>query len=459
MYKDILDRIDNLNLAVLAYNNEALFKEAYYTYFTIDNRCELNNYLKRINNYLTKYNISYDTFLEYVKTYAILFLDINSEIIKNRIIAVSSLSKKQSERKNNALFAIISMINNSNDDEIEQLVLANHIYLDKIDYLFMKGYFDKNFYDLVTSKVSKAIERLNKKYKYLHFSAFLSNLEKENDDEILEEMVKNNKFHAHYVRSFISSYRNNLKDEEKEQLEDSIKNKIDESKKRIKQKKDKKRLLELKEKVTTIDFSVFLDDKIKSIDDFCALMNISKDCYYEYLNIIKCLDNSLYLAIKEKNNKNRIRTNDEVLEVDKVVDIANQIKNGCLDVNGNTRNFELLDYFLQAKLGPGKFIDIYRKSEESDEDVVMALRAFFDNNDFFESNNNLLSINTELSSTTILLVEGSPYEVTREEKEEVINYLKEQEIPINIKIYKQALKRYLNGTLIQENIQNTFGRG
>ena len=79
MDKGIIDRIDDLNLAVLAYNNESVIKEAYYTYFTISNRCELNSHLKRIGIFLKRYNISYDTFLDYVKAYGLLFLNISIE--------------------------------------------------------------------------------------------------------------------------------------------------------------------------------------------------------------------------------------------------------------------------------------------------------------------------------------------------------------------------------------------
>ena len=243
MDKGIIDRIDDLNLAVLAYNNESVIKEAYYTYFTISNRCELNSHLKRIGIFLKRYNISYDTFLDYVKAYGLLFLNISIETLKHRITAISSLSKDQSKAKNDKLFTIVSEIKSSNnDDQIEKLVFSNRIYLDKVDYLFIKGYFDEVFHNLASSKVNKAIENLTKRYKYLHFSAFLSSLEKENDEEILENIVKNNNSFDHNIRSFISTYRNNLTDEEKEKLQKRLKNKIEDAKRRIKIKEDKKNI-------------------------------------------------------------------------------------------------------------------------------------------------------------------------------------------------------------------------
>ena len=452
MDKGIIDRIDDLNLAVLAYNNESVIKEAYYTYFTISNRCELNSHLKRIGNFLKRYNISYDTFLDYVKAYGLLFLNISIETLKHRITAISSLSKDQSKAKNDKLFTIVSEIKSSNNDEqIERLVLSNHIYLDKVDYLFIKGYFDEVFHNLASSKVNKAIENLTKRYKYLHFSAFLSSLEKENDEEILENIVKNNNSFDHNIRSFISTYRNNLTDEEKEKLQKSLKNKIEDAKRRIKIKEDKKTLVEFKNKFKNIDFTLFLDDNINRIADLCVLIGISETDYYKYLELLKELDNPLYLAIKEKNNRDKIRIKCKDPK-DNVISIANQIKNGCFDKDGNTRKTELLDYFLQTKLSPGKFVDAYSKSEERSEDTLLAIRDFFNNNVISEFDNDcMLFITSELNGTTIFMLNDEPYEVTREEKEEVINFLQERGIPLYTKVYKQALKRHINGNLILED--------
>ena len=452
MDKGIIDRIDDLNLAVLAYNNESVIKEAYYTYFTISNRCELNSHLKRIENFLRRYNISYDTFLDYVKAYGLLFLNISIETLKHRITAISSLSKDQSKAKNDKLFTIVSEIKSSNNDEqIEKLVLSNRIYLDKIDYLFTKGYLDRQSYDLITFKVRNAIESLSKKYFFLHFSTGFSIIEKEDNEEIIEIIIRNNNLHKCDIRSFISTYRNNLTDVEKENLEKSISEKLEEAKERIKIKDDKEKSKQLENILNGIDFTLFLDSNIKSVNDFCCLMGINRSDYYIYLELLKDLDNPLYLAIKEKSHNSRKNINSEYSK-DNVVSIANQIKNGCFDKDGNTRKIELLDYFLQTKLSPGKFVDAYCKSEERNEDTLLAIRDFFNNNVISEFDNDcMLFITSELNGTTIFMLNDEPYEVTREEKEDVINFLQERGIPLYTKVYKQALKRHINGNLILED--------
>ena len=42
------------------------------------------------------------------------------------------------------------------------------------------------------------------------------------------------------------------------------------------------------------------------------------------------------------------------------------------------------------------------------------------------------------------IIEGSGREITKEETEKIINYLTDNEIPLNRKTYNAALKRYLN---------------
>ena len=70
-----------------------------------------------------------------------------------------------------------------------------------------------------------------------------------------------------------------------------------------------------------------------------------------------------------------------------------------------------------------------------------------------------ITVDQELNGTTILMIDNEPYEVTREEKEEVINFLQEKEIPLYIKVYKQALRRHISGKLILEDDKKMIKKG
>ena len=52
------------------------------------------------------------------------------------------------------------------------------------------------------------------------------------------------------------------------------------------------------------------------------------------------------------------------------------------------------------------------------------------------------------------MINDMPYEVNDDEKRDTINYLKSNNIPLYTKIYKQALRRHINGNLIEDEKVN-----
>ena len=57
------------------------------------------------------------------------------------------------------------------------------------------------------------------------------------------------------------------------------------------------------------------------------------------------------------------------------------------------------------------------------------------------------------------MVDDKPYEVSKEEKQTVLNYLGVKDIPLYTKVYKQALKRHINGNLILEDDKKLIKKG
>ena len=53
------------------------------------------------------------------------------------------------------------------------------------------------------------------------------------------------------------------------------------------------------------------------------------------------------------------------------------------------------------------------------------------------------------------MIDDNPYEVKQEEKIDTINYLNNNNIPLYTKVYKQALRRHVNGNLIKDEKVNT----
>ena len=346
---------------------------------------------------------------------------------------------------------------------------SEHISLDVLDYLYENKYFDTDTYNKLYVKVSKAIESLSEKYKYIHYSIVMSKLEKEEDLNIIDNIVENNNnlIHPEYIRKFLNNYRQTLTEEEKENLKEQITTKIDEARKRINYKKMIKRrqsdVENTKEILKNIDFTLFLDNSIRSIKQFCQLVGITERTYYKCIKILEEVNNPLYLQIKEKIEKHNKKNKEINKSTENIISIVKQIEFGIIDKDGNIRPFELLDYFLNTKLNYSEFFDIYINSNNCSKSSLTAFKNFMVNNkiSYVIADNKMdkITVDQELNGTTILMIDNEPYEVTREEKEEVINFLQEKEIPLYIKVYKQALRRHINGNLILEDEKKLIKKG
>ena len=452
--KDILEKYKDFNKDIL--------KEAYYTAFTIDNYSDKDNYYKRIDLFLEKYNINIDIFIEYIKAYCFLYLNIDLKHIDNKILSIDFVLNKINIKgsKEELVKALIDSMNSDNIEDFENVVFTKHVSLDVLDYLYENKYFDTDTdtYNKLYVKVKKTNESLSKKHKYIHYSIVISKLEKEEDINIIDKIIENNKslITHEYIKKFLNNYRQTLTEEEKGILKQEITNKIDDSRKRMDNKKKAKRrkndIENTKEILKNIDFTLFLDNSIKGIKQFCELVGITERTYYKCIKVLEEINNPLYLQIKEKIEKHNKKKKEINESTEDIISIVKQIEVGVTDNNGNVRKFELLDYLLNTKLSYSEVFDIYIKSNECTISSLSAFKKFMNDNQMIygidDNKMAKITVSQELNGTTIFMIDNSPYEVTRDEKEIVINFLEERGIPLYVKVYKQALKRYISGNLI-----------
>lgn len=448
----ILEKYQNFNMDIL--------KKAYYIAFTIDNYSDKDNYYKRIDLFLEKYNINIDIFKEYIKAYGFLYLNIDLKHIDNKILSINFVLNKINIQgsKEELVKALIDNMNSDNIEDFENVVFTKHVSLDVLDYLYENKYFDTDTYNKLYVKVKKAIESLSKKHKYIHYSIVMSKLEKEEDINIIDKIIENNKnlIIPEYIKRFLNNYRQTLTEEEKEMLKQEITTKIDDSRKRIDNKKKAKirqnEIENTKEILKNIDFTLFLDNSIKGIKQFCELVGITERTYYKCIKVLEEINNPLYLQIKEKIEKHNKKKKEINESTENIISIVKQIEFGVTDKDGNVRKFELLDYLLNTKLSYSEVFDIYIKSNECTISSLTAFKKFMNDNQMIygidDNKMAKITVSQELNGTTIFMIDNSPYEATRDEKETVINFLEERGIPLYVKVYKQALKRYISGNLI-----------
>ena len=439
--------------------NKDVLEEAYYLYFSLNNFLDKEDYEERKRKFMDKNNIYPGTLKDYVETYGMLYLNIPLKKIDKMINFVESATSHFSNDFFKFEEVLNNIINSSDINYIKEIVFTNHLspyviksFIEK--YRFYNRKYSNNL-DNIIKKINASIISLEKEHKYIHYSIALTKIESSNDLEEIKIIVKNNITYLtkDNVERFITIYRVTLSDKKKQEL---LK-KTEIAKEDIKKDNAADRALGIERRkenlYNSIDFNIFLSSDIKSKDDFCKLMDIRESDFNTLFSMLEVRDNELYLKIKGKIRN--LQGQRYAVLINKVNSIADNIINGIELEDGSRRNFEILDYFLSTKLDFNEFIDLYNKNRNIDIESLKAIKIFFAKNKL----TNKLNINQELDGRTIFMVDDKPYEVSKEEKQTVLNYLGVKDIPLYTKVYKQALKRHINGNLILDDDKKLIKKG
>lgn len=125
--------------------------------------------------------------------------------------------------------------------------------------------------------------------------------------------------------------------------------------------------------------------------------------------------------------------------------------------------FTIFDYYANFNL-PIEYFLLY-KGEKIEQSKIEYIILFFKKNYPWFGRRNFnyfkkvipFNINYELKIEYTFDVNGKYVKPTLEEREQVMNYLVENKFPIDLIIYKQALRRYANGLLnINHQLKRTF---
>lgn len=432
-----------------------ILEEVYFTFFNIDNKEELIEYNRRVAEVKWKYHLDNKALYLYIKAYGIIYLNLSIDVLEEKITSIVGLNKNNGKVNNINLIKIIEELITTDDSlKKEEIIVSNNLSNNILLYLYNNKYIDECIYEKAVDIINKTVNKLNKEYKYLHFSKTLSMIEKTEDTQLIEKIASKNKEHliAPYIKRFVYTYRNNLTKEEQRVLLDNITRKVNKAKKSIKDKADAKskeiKALTIQREMEDIDFSLLLDDSIRTIKEFCDLVNISDSSYYKYLKTLFYTDYKLYWDIYKKVHLPKNKRYDK----NTINLIALEIKNGIEDDDGKIREFEALDYFLKTNLSYSDFIETYMDSDTCDADVLKTIREFYTKNQFTKHYIQMINIEQEINGTTIFMIDNEPYEVSKKEKNDVISFLNDKGIPLYNKVYKQALKRHIKGELIKEEV-------
>lgn len=308
----------------------------------------------------------------------------------------------------------------------------------------------------------KFYETLAISRKRLDGNYFISNtlfitFEKLSDEEDKQEIIKiltNSNQNLKTIISKLNTYVQTYRTKEKETILKDLKNKI-------KIYEDYKLGLTTitkipnKEKLQIahrIILSFSINENI-SKEEFCKNNNIEITEFETYLNLVKENDSITYSMYINKIEHLKSKEKEKLIK--NIPLIIEYLKD-------ENNKFNLLDYYLITKTNLTEFQETIQKLLK---DKKISQKEYKILETFISKNKNTKECTTR--DTNFLLkekiitnyqidqegryIENSGTEITQEEKQEILEILKEKSIPISRKIFHLAIQKYTNNTLKSNN--------
>ena len=125
--------------------------------------------------------------------------------------------------------------------------------------------------------------------------------------------------------------------------------------------------------------------------------------------------------------------------------IIAQIHNGVInEKTGEKRNFDMFDYYTYTSMSLKEFMQASKKLGIN----PTGIRTFFKSNiSMFSAVTTALLPKVEVETIMGMNYSVNGIAVTTEQKELIINYLKNNNIPVNVQLFRLAFKRYINNMI------------
>ena len=353
--------------------------------------------------------------------------------------------------KKELLYLFISV--NFDKKKIEELLLKFGLdFQENVEIVtrFIINKKDKVFFEDCNKLLESIRPLTNKRLETYHvfYQRVLNAKTKEQIVEVIENSIQNP--NGSRIYEFALKYYNS----ELEKVENDIKNKLT----IYKEYKKEKRKQELKqknensfEKAINI-IKIFINSEFENIEDFCSENNININTFRAYVNIVKEHDLNLFDLYIKKTTLVKQKNYAIIISICKK--IIDNIKSGVLE-NEKVRPFDLLDYYRTTTYDRTIILKVLKDVAPPDAKIFITfLRKYsksilLDERKIKEILNSKQVIGIEFDKDGKPIV-GSGHEIMREEKEYVINYLKNNNIPLYDDVYNIALRRYINGNLVLE---------
>ncbi|MGN0973531.1 MAG: hypothetical protein ACI4OT_02180 [Bacilli bacterium] len=327
---------------------------------------------------------------------------------------------------------------------------------------FIKEYYDLEDYELKRYIVDGKAKRRTSKYL-----GIIEKLLGCDSNEDIISLIEKNKIDTNKLRSELHNILVNNYSDDYDEVYKNLANKIEVYRE---YKRDSNEKIRQENKI--LEHNKFIAKNLDSarelvnnfitsnmtISDFCKKMNIDVKDFKKSVSIIQEADNELYEDYSKKIESIQSKNYKTILnEVNKLVD---NIKKGVTNNLGQTRDYDAIDFYLDIKVSP-KTINDSAKILSSTDYVV--LRKFLSENHLLEKNTPfslkpVLEEKTEINCARDkdgIPIAGTGRVIEESEKLAIVDFLKNNNIPINKRTYNVAFKRYINDDLFSKSNELT----
>lgn len=190
----------------------------------------------------------------------------------------------------------------------------------------------------------------------------------------------------------------------------------------------------------------------EKIPSFCEKNKIEQTEFKKMVSIVQTYDSNLFEQYTDTINRLQAKRFTFLIQSGK--SILQQLTQGVVLEDGTTRKFDIIDYLLATNLPYNEMLSVLKSGNVPEKDI-RPFRIFMSRNkigtewskkEIENTLNNQHIIGIQFDSNNNMIPD-SGHEVTREEKTNIMNYVKTQDIPLCNETYRCALKRYQNGYL------------
>lgn len=196
-----------------------------------------------------------------------------------------------------------------------------------------------------------------------------------------------------------------------------------------------------------------------TIDEFSSANQISSSEFQSAVRVVKSCDLDLYnkySSFQLERNKRRFRQISVSLQ-----EISFLINEGILLDDNTTRKFDFIDYYQRTSLDINEVKKVFNNITLSPQEKRTIIGFLSKTNmdrplNISSTLESIVEINLRKDENG-LLIPGSGRIVTRQEKQAIIDWIKDNHLPCTNFVYRDAFNRYKRGQLFKKEEQKDSG--